>query len=262
MNGISEISIANLSTYNLNMKKSMLDKMFFVDKIDAEVILDYGCANGVQIQFLRNLFPELEYYGFDISPDMIEEAQKLNPEIVDNFSTNFDELAKKIHATGKKTAIFLSSIIHEVYSYGTSTDVSVFWDRVYNGGFDYIVIRDMMPSKTIDRRADINDIQKIYKKADRGQLYDFETIWGSIENNKNMIHFFLKYRYTDNWAREVRENYLPVNREELLASLPDNYDITFHEHYILPFLKTEIEKDFRIELKDNTHLKLILKRRG
>jgi SAM-dependent methyltransferase len=257
---LEEAKIVNFDSYNLGMKKSMLDKMFFVDKIDAEIVVDYGCANGVLVNFLHNFFPEIEYYGFDTSQEMINEAKRLNPEIADNFTTNWEELHGKISKSGKKAAVLLSSIIHEVYSYGTSTDVGVFWDRIFGNEFDYIIIRDMMPSKTVDRRSDINDIQKILKHADRKQLFDFETVWGSIENNKNLIHFFLKYRYNDNWDREVEENYLPINREKLLSSIPENYEITFHEHFVLPFLKTEVEKDFKIEIKDNTHLKLILKK--
>ncbi|MGA1049083.1 MAG: hypothetical protein ACO3UU_13830, partial [Minisyncoccia bacterium] len=41
-------------------------------------------------------------------------------------------------------------------------------------------------------------------------LISFEKVWGSIfKDYRNFIHFLLKYRYTDNWEREVNENYLP-----------------------------------------------------
>ena len=255
---IKETSVSNFSIYNAAMKKSLLDKIFFMDKIDAEVFVDYGCADGSLIKFLSALFPEYEYYGFDISEEMVKIAKSNNPEMSSNFTTDWAEIEKNI--SNKKSVIILSSIIHEVYSYGTNSDVDTFWKTIFNEGFSYIVLRDMIPSKTIDRRAEINDVMKIYKKASRNHLYDFETFWGSIENNKNLMHYLLKYRYTENWDREVKEDYMPVTREQLLSAIPDEYEISFHEHFILPFLKNKVYEDFGIELKDNTHLKLILKR--
>lgn len=51
--------ITDLTAYNLSMKKSLIDKMFFMDKIDdnVKVIMDYGCADGALIRFLAPLFP-------------------------------------------------------------------------------------------------------------------------------------------------------------------------------------------------------------
>ena len=258
---LEEKAITNMAVYNSGMKKSLLDKIYFMDKVDAEVFVDYGCADGTLINFLSSLFPEFTYIGFDISEEMVQLARK-NNEANENvfFSSNWQDVKNKISSMKKKSAVLLSSVIHEVYSYGTSGDVSTFWDRVFTDGFDYIVIRDMMPSTSIDRRSDINDVAKVFRTADVKSLSNFERVWGSVENNKNLIHFFLKYRYTDNWAREVKENYMPINREEFLSQLPENYEITFHEHFILPFLKTMVEKDFKVELKDNTHIKLIMKK--
>lgn len=257
---IKETVLIDYATYNAGMKKSLLDKIFFMDKVESEVFIDYGCADGSLIKFLKTLFPEYEYYGYDISKEMIRIAKNNNYDIEENFSTDWSFILNKI-PNNKKSTIILSSIIHEVYSYGTTSDVEEFWNRIFNSGFDYIVLRDMMTSKTIDRASDINDISKIYKRANHKNLFDFENVWGSIENNKNMIHFLLKYRYTENWDREVRENYIPITREDFLSIILDDYDITFHEHFTLPYFKTIVKKDFDIEIKDNTHLKLVLKKR-
>lgn len=258
---IKETSLVNYAVYNAGMKKSLLDKIFFMDKVDAELFVDYGCADGSLIKFLRALFPEYEYFGYDISEEMIAIAKENNPEIQDHFSTDWAFIRQKVEESQKKSAVVLSSIIHEVYSYGTITDVEEFWKRIFGDGFDFIVLRDMMPSKTMDRSSDINDIAKIYKRANHKNLFDFENTWGSIENNKSMTHFLLKYRYTENWDREVRENYIPITREDFLSTIDDSYEITFHEHFTLPFFKTIVKKDFDIDLKDNTHLKLVLKRK-
>ena len=258
---INETALVDYAAYNAGMKKSLLDKIFFMDKVDSEVFIDYGCADGSLIRFLMTLFPEYEYYGYDISEEMIQIAKSNNPDIADNFSTDWNFISSKI-SQNKKSTVILSSIIHEVYSYGTTSDVEEFWNRIFNSGFYHIVLRDMMPSKTMDRTSDINDISKIYKRANHKNLFDFENVWGSVENNKNMTHFLLKYRYTENWDREVRENYIPITREDFLSIISDDYDITFHEHFTLPYFKTVVKKDFDIEIKDNTHLKLVLKKRS
>ena len=255
--------IENILQYNTSMRKSLLDKIFFVDKVDSEVFVDYGCADGSLINFLHTLFPEHTYLGFDIDKDMIDLAKsKCDKDIT--LSCEWSKIEEKLNQyrqEGKRVTVILSSIIHEVYSYGTITDVKMFWDRVFNSGFDYIVIRDMMVSKTVEKSTDMNDYIRILREADKNMVYEFETLWGALESNKNLVHFLLKYRYTENWKRESKENYLPILREELLSNIPPTYTVEMHEHYILPFLKNKVYQDFGITIKDTTHIKLILKRR-
>lgn len=252
-------NIANYEKYNSGMKKSLLDKIFFMDKINAEVIVDYGCADGTLIHFLHTLFPEYCYVGYDIDENMLDQARSKFGEDDDVSLTSDWSKVEDLLEGSEKTAIILSSVIHEVYAYGTRKDVDDVWSRVYSGLFDYIVVRDMIPSTTIDKKSDINDVRNIMRKSNQGRLRDFEQVWGSIEQNKNLVHYLLKYRYKDNWAREVKENYFPLTREEFISSIPDEYEIEFHEHYVLPFLKNVVKKDFGIVLKDNTHFKMVLK---
>lgn len=253
-------SITNIASYTLSMKQSLLDKVFFADKIGkADVVVDYGCADGQLLKFLSMLFPEWHYYGYDISPEMISLAKKNNPNML--LGCNWCAIESEIREhkeSGRQCALVLSSIVHEIYSYGTARDIEAFWTTVFNGLWDYIIIRDMIPGVSVDRPSDINDIVKVYSKANRQQLYDFQTLWGSVENNKNLVHWLLKYRYMENWHREVKENYMPVYREHLLSSFPDNYRVLYHEHYVLPYIRNHVVRDFGIELKDNTHLKLVL----
>lgn len=251
-----EHKIKDYEQYNSSMTKTLLDKIFFMDKIEFDVLVDYGCANGALLKFLAMLFPENTYVGYDIDPAMIEQAQEEAPENC-SFTTNWQEVEKLINK--RTSTVLLSSVIHEVFAYGTRKDVDTMWSRIYTSGFDFIVIRDMIPSTTIDKISQINDVKNIMKKGTSNTLHDFEQVWGSIEQNKNLIHYLLKYRYVDNWDREVRENYFPITREELLTTIPEEYYIDFHEHFILPFLRNVVKKDFNITIKDNTHLKLILR---
>ena len=76
-----------------------------------------------------------------------------------------------------------------------------------------------------------------------------------------MLHFMMKYRYGENWEREKRENYFPITKEELIKLIPDNYEIVYHEEYALDWVKNKIYEDFKYKVEDNTHIKLILKRK-
>ena len=52
----------------------------------------------------------------------------------------------------------------------------------------------MCPTEDIDRKSNIHLVEKIQDKADSTLLNEFETVWGNIWNNKNMIHFLLTTR--------------------------------------------------------------------
>lgn len=255
-----DTSIPSIVSYNKEMRKSMIDKIVFMDKIDADVIVDFGCADGATIQFMQALFPEITYVGYDISEEMLEIARKSNTTNVSYYS-NWDELILFVKSLPGKKAVLLNSLIHEVYSYGSKQDVETFWNRVYDQSvFDYVVIRDMCVSDSVTRKSDPLSVIKVRKNYDQDKLREFENQWGSINENWPLVHFLLKYRYTTNWKREVNENYLPISLENLLARIPTGWEPIDYKHYVLPFTRRQIQKDFKIDLQDPTHLQLILER--
>lgn len=248
--------IKDYDAYNHRMDLSMIDKLFFVDKIEPDLIVDFGCAGGTLLKNLKAMCPSLRAIGYDADPEMIKHSSATV-----NITSNWDLVEGGIEQS-QRPAIILSSVIHEVFHYGSKHDIDTFWNKVFNSGFKYIIIRDMVPSRSIDHISCVNDVKKIYHKfLGSKALTDFERIWGSIENNRQLVHFLLKYRYLEpNWEREVRENYIPIAREDLLAKIPMEYDIVFHEHYVLPYILQTVRDDMGIELKDPTHLKLILRK--
>jgi hypothetical protein len=261
------LPIAKYDIYNGRMSTSMMDKLFWVDKVDAQVIVDFGCADGVLLRHVRDWLPNATLVGYDSNREMLERAEKNVPSIIAAHNwTRVEDVVAGAHAKGDKVALVLSSVIHEVYNYSAPEQIDSFWSAVFpdadTDAFDFIAIRDMIPSRGIDRISDVNDVAKVYRKfLHRKELKDFETRWGSIESNKNLVHFLLKYQYVQpNWEREVKENYIPLYREDLMAMLPTNYSISYHEHCVLPYVRRAVRGDFGIELKDQTHLKLILER--
>lgn len=260
--------IANMNTYNSAMAKSLIDKIFFMDKLDSsvETIFDYGCADGTLISFLAPLFPDMTFIGYDMNADMIEAAEKKNERYSNtHFFSDLDDFevwSVEHDLDMSYAAINLSSLIHEVYSYGTEESIHDFWEFVNDKGFEYIIIRDMALDTVAHRPSLKEDVLKVKKTYDASLLTDFEEHHGSIHDNYNLIHFLMKYRYTENWDREVAENYLPLSVEKIASHIDTGYELVYFDHYILPFLANVVKKDFDITIKDYTHVKFIYRSRG
>ena len=253
--------INNLDVYTTGMQKSLNDKLFFMDKVDGiDRIVDFGCADGAFLRKMYKINPDIDYVGYDNNVEMITQARNLTDcEKFKNIRFT-DEYA---FSNTNNTLLNLSSVIHEIYSYSQPDEINTFWNNVLYKNYKYIAIRDFCISKSINRQSDINDYTKVIQNADKEQIDEYESIWGSLRDNRNLVHYLMKYRYTENWNREVRENYFPIPLETLLSMIPTyKYEIIYFEDYILSFTKNQIKEDFNIDLHDNTHVKLLLKRKN
>ena len=271
---------ANLYSYNQNMAKGLADKLFFLDKLplnrykDYEwVFVDFGCADGVLINALTSILEQHDIkatlIGYDISETMIELArarfnESSSPDVKVIFTYEWPEVEKYL-AHDAIRVLNLSSVIHEVYSYADSEeDITTFWDRVCNSGFDYVCVRDMMCETSINRATDINLLEEFYTQVENSKpelepyIKEFEQKWGSLENNKNFVHYLLKYRWITNWKREVNENYFPITTREFLAKMR-GFSIVYAQNFRVPFLEDCWKKDFNITIKDPTHVKYIFR---
>ena len=256
-------SILNYDFYNNEMQKGLSDKLFFMKNEDilknVRTIMDYGCADGALIQEMSALYPSINFVGFDLDEEMVRQA---NLRKIDKayFFDNFEKAKKKMDVD----AILCSSVIHEVYSYGTKESIDLFWNNLNNGNHDYIIIRDMSMSKDdpANETLDMKMLNNVLKYGDSNQVREFENIWGRFRTTSDIIHFLFKYRYTDNWKREVEENYFPVFNEDYDKLIDmSKFEKIYHEHYLLPYQKEIILKDFNVEIKSKTHVKMIFKRR-
>lgn len=253
-------AILDYKTYTTEMNKGIDDKLFFMNLINLDSLLDYGCADGNLIEHMQYNFPDVKYIGYDFNEKMINMAK--NKKVPNSFFSS-DLKEAKSHLL-EKSGILCSSLIHEVYSYGTPEQIEDFWKEIYSGDYTYVIIRDMaLSQESLDNNplSLFSDITKVRNKASKNHLEQFESIWGSIDDRKNLIHFLLKYRYVNNWSREVFENYLPCSIEEHFSKIPDFYEIVHFEHFVLPFQKEVIMNDFGISLEEPTHIKVILKKK-
>ena len=267
----------NILSYNQNMAKGMEDKLFFINILPLResnhwVFVDFGCADGTLFTALGPILEKMgiqaTLIGYDISETMVNLAkQKLASYSFDKvsvvFTYNWNIVDKYIRYSNAKKAVILSSVVHEVYSYAESEqDISTFWDRILNSGFDFICIRDMMPSESIDRPTDEDMLQDFLetirdKKPElMDYVNDFQSHWGSLSNNKNFVHYLLKYRWITNWTREVNENYFPIYVEDFLDMM-SSYRSKYIKLFRVPFLDECWLKDFGLVITDNTHIKAV-----
>ena len=260
---VGEKPISNLQSYIDGMNYSMKDKLFFTDIIDFDVIVDFGCADGTFLEELSKIKPNVKLIGYDLDDEMLSKAQsRLGKKAL--FTNNWYD-AVKYTSSFRNPLLNLSSVIHEVYSYSSPNVISQFWNsQVFGGDFKYITIRDMIPSLEIDKQEISHfkdDVRNVRKKSDKFYLDSFEKEWGTINDNyRRFVHYLMKYRFTDNWDREVKENYLPVSLETVKSKITNDYKIVYEEDFLLQFLKDQVKKDFNVELTHSTHTKMILKK--
>lgn len=252
--------ISNIQSYIDGMSTTVTDKLFFLNIIDPDVIVDFGCANGFILSKIKEAKPKIKIIGYDLDDDMLNQAKETlgsSATLTNSWSEVIEEVKKY-----SKPALLLSSVIHEVYSYSNSNTIKKFWDnQVFGDTFKWIAIRDMIPSVEVSKMefSEIkDDIKKVRNSADPKYLNSFEEKWGEIDNYRTLLHFLLKYRFTDNWEREVKENYLPVSLETLYKKLPNNYKIIYESNFILPYLEKVVSSDFDIEIKHTTHAKIVI----
>lgn len=259
MAGVGTIDISNYEGYLQRMTRGLYDKLFFIDKVGNQIntILDVGCADGYLTQVMASVF-NCRVIGYDLDAEMIATASaKYAEDTRLEFVSRFEDVPEI-------SLVYASSLIHEVYSYGSPEDVQRFWQEIFARKPEYVVIRDMIGSETMDRDADKDDVRKVLRWAREHHmeryLNDFEQKNGSIRNQKNLVHFLLKHSYTDNWEREVRENYFPISIDDLYANIPLDYNIHYEDHNHLVYLRDLWNATFDIDVKDKTHIKIILKR--
>ena len=257
-----EETIKNLDVYNNGMAKSLQDKLFFLPIIGDRIstFTDFGCADGTLLEAIYNYDNKIGLYGVDSNTDMLA----LTEERVPKANLICDKIPPSSRLGLSGHVLNLSSVLHEVNSYCTEDEKEEFWNSLNNGDYGYITIRDMIYNGADDESCCFLYPHTIKEIGDGkfGDIYEFEEIWGSITNKKNLMHYLLKYRYIQNWKREVKENYLGYSTDDIINHIDsEKYELIYRKDYILPFLKNRIHDDFNIWINTPTHTNLIFKRR-
>jgi hypothetical protein len=255
----SPVSTSHFDKYAQLMARGMADKLFFADRLDADVFVDFGCADGTLLHALQTIKPDTQMVGYDLSDlATTRAAQKVRGTFFNEWFDLEDYLRS---LEGKTIALIASSVVHEVYAYGGTVAGIEFWKRLNDGPFDHFILRDMALGIKDLTSDDPEIASRVRARANPRILSDFENRWGSIDLRRHLTHFLLKYSYTDNWVRELNEHYLPLTREEILDELSDNFTVDLASAEILPFLAGQVKQDFGIAFPCPTHFKLIMSRK-
>ena len=254
----------NFDKYTEEMKKSIWDKAFFMDKIiGAKCIVDFGCADGALICMLADMFSEMRFYGYDHLPEMINRAKvNARPNTFFYNSWELSNMCEDIQLAYESNDICLnfSSVLHEVFSSSPSGKDSIKYiiDQLNP---KYITIRDMYydgksPYLRWNRINEIIEVMDI----DPSYIDDFERYHGSIATEKGMLHFLMKYQWRNNgWEQELDEDYFSWNLMMLLDII-GSYETLFEVHYLLPYY-AEKWKDINFSpTYRHTHAQFILRR--
>lgn len=259
--------ITDYNTYLARMDVSLPDKAFFVYRAPlARVIVDFGCAAGNLFRYIRSISNQ-EYImiGYDNDATMRELAR----ESADVVCGTMEELQETIertlaaHNLTMKNVLFnFSSVIHEMNSYEID-DIFSFINDLRPG---YVSIRDMkFGCKRKPRGNEFRIFSEKYLKQFHSFL-DYREIF--LPDLADFAEYLLKYKYTENWARELREYYFFgfACAEKYYRALIDNhkYRPTWDVNYCLPHFDRQIKDDFNIffNVSDyfTTHEQLLLER--
>jgi len=254
----------NFDKYTDEMRKSIWDKAFFMDKvIGAKCIIDFGCADGSLIFMLADMFPDIRFYGYDHLPEMINRA-RANTRSNTFFynSWEFKDMCAHVKAAFEPDEICInfSSVLHEVFSSSPSGKANIEY-MVKELKPKYITIRDMYydGNNHYIRFAHVNEIINALQVEPK-YIDDFECFHGSIVNEKGMLHFLMKYQWKDNgWKQELDEDYFSWTLDELFAIIGD-YSKLFEAYYMLPYYA---EKWKELDLDPayyHTHAQFVLRR--
>lgn len=254
--------------YLSRMRRSMYDKMFFVDVIEpTKNFIDFGCADGDMLKHLHFFYPSSRMIG-------VEENKKFRSKIDFESSITFAGAWEMTGDSHENTTLVLSSALHEIYNYKSSTDIAYFWSLIQRYRPKNIVIRDMCykssdwygtssPEATRAVHCYYSKSARVNPNPNWRHLDQWQEKWGSIETRKSLIHLLLTYKYVDNWERELKENYFCDWQSDVAALFMREYACVLSIDFTPPYLDSLIRKDFGLKPEewrgtDTTHSKVIL----
>lgn len=262
--------IIDKEIYLSRMEASLVDKMYFMDIIGEEVglVVDFGCANGALTVALADLYPNVMFYGYDTNEDFLDEAIHNNNASNTFYSSNWAAIkiaVETYHREGKKAALNLSSVLHEIGTYCGIIEENLFWEGKIGGvGWDYVCIRDMgMRQEEAFCRCELPDFSKESPEF-HNRLEQFKQYWmTSMDNTQAVYHFLLKKDYVENWKRELGENYFFFSVDDVELCMQNvGYSQIYLRHWVLPYFKNKIKQEYNYDIKYNTHYKMVWKRNG
>lgn len=259
-------NIVDIKDYNLAMQKTLLDKIWFLDKIDNSVkyIFDFGCADGSLTKFINEMFPDrFEFFLIDNNPEMLKIAKEnimdSSWDIRIHYCNSIEEAIAQCDDI-RKSVLVLNSVIHEILSYCDYEEQRKLFETFFQNKFGYVAIRDMHLFTLPDFEIYNTKQEHISKFLDFVANFEHTEVMGQ---NALQLEFLLKTDYYSNWEREKKERYLWNWVVLVLGYSMGLYEIEYEEDFSLPYHRRKWYKKFGVSQtnKIKTHKKLLLKGR-
>jgi 2-polyprenyl-3-methyl-5-hydroxy-6-metoxy-1,4-benzoquinol methylase len=246
-------AIADWQVYLERMAKPLQEKLRLARYVPPRgaSVLDVGCADGAVTCALATLLPDNTFIGIDLSDPFIALAsERAAREGLANVRFERVYVRELLARPERYDGVVFCSVLHEFYTYGEgiSSVLKALADAhelLRPGGV--VVIRDMI-LRAYTRQATLRGDAlraKIEAACAPSVVTDFVRLFGPLETVYAINHLLLKYWYTENWAREGPEHYVPVTFEEY-AQVFRLLDLRLQiaEELTLPFLRDKWRNDF------------------
>jgi hypothetical protein len=256
----TDVSPQRLAIYTAEMAKGLAEKLFFLDRLpQGAALLDFGCADGLLLDSVAHLRPDLHLAGLDLSEVVLAKARARGID-AQWFTSNAEGAAwsARLRQQGIPVVLLASSVLHEVHHYGGQRAWESFWDFAGPAHFDGFALRDFSITGKDRTAQDPAFVEAVRAKLPLWQRASFEGIWGTITTRGAAVHAALKAPWADSWEREGPENYFPVDREETAARLHTAYGpARLWDPHRLAFSNADTLRRFGVELPCTTHLKAL-----
>jgi hypothetical protein len=238
--------------YLESLRNTYIDKAFFIEKLPPEIkyIVDYGCADGGFLVFLRNIYGDkYKYIGIEPNGDFLNYAMSNKLQVFHNLE---DFYVKYHFEHFKEFCINFSSSLHEIYQDEESNILTTIMETFKFGAvsvrdMNVKIYEDIIEEKYhSDKDTFIKNMMNIFIKRTPNKIHDFVD-FKYIDGLEDIIHFLLKYFYTgEDWIDELNENYLSTTTrfENILDLYKElDYDLVWKLDYNLPYLVNKWTKE-------------------
>lgn len=267
------LMIKNPQKYCESMSQSSADKLFFLHELnisDYDVIVDIGCADGTLIsQMAENIesSKQILFIGIDKDKRLVNAGlnKSYNNKSVLLFNLDLeedllDEEKEEAYAirqycqSATNMLLVCSSVLHE-FNFLSSPFFSSLCLLA-----NTIVVRDMK-APVIQGPIDGTTRARVIQNFPKELLVPFEEKFGRIDNTRTLYRFFLMYKWKEDWAKELEEDYFSIKWQDLKEWLSNlNFHVAYEKDYILPYIKKEIMNRFSHKMRQPTHKQIIFDR--
>lgn len=248
--------ISNYVTYNKGMASSIADKCWWIDSIpdNIDTVIDYGCATGELFAYLETKYPNRfkHYIGIDNDNKMLEVAKSLNLK-----NASFYTSLNKVEVNGPNTILIWNSVIHEILAYNGEDFLRHILSIAKDKKIYAVAIRDMFYSNNFNDETTRVANEFISRKQKPKTWYSHKVHCRCKNKCRMLQEYLLKYRYTENWDREVRERYL-WDWDSMVKNMLPNYCTRKEFTFSIPQQRANIKRELHIDWNVDTHKKMLL----